>query len=189
MAVVKASYIKVKPNAKGVDFKSKASIVKAAKTYAKGSIRYIQHRRGMDGERLTRPLFGSDGPMERHEAYRMINEAEEGSIFFRFILAPDPFVEDTEKDLSMGEIAVSTMQALDARVHRPVSWVAAVHDDHTDKRHIHVLAVVPQRLHVPDFEHMRNEATQVCLEQRQELDFYIKQRELEREEAQWGIEL
>ena len=61
MAVVKANY--VRPGG-------------GAKARAKASIRYIQHRRGEDGERITRQLFGSDGPMERDEAYRMIDEAK-----------------------------------------------------------------------------------------------------------------
>ena len=57
---------------------------------AKASIRYIQHRQGMEGERVSRTLFGSDGFMGRHEAYRMIDEAEKGSVFFRFVISPDP---------------------------------------------------------------------------------------------------
>ena len=37
--------------------------------------------------------------MERHLAYQMIDEAKKGSLFFRFIISPDPRSEDTENDL------------------------------------------------------------------------------------------
>jgi hypothetical protein len=91
MAIVKASYTK---HASG----------------AKSSIRYIQHRQGKEGEKITRTLFGSDGKMERKEAYEMIDKAEKGSIFFRFVISPDPEKEDTQKDLQLREITERTMQ-------------------------------------------------------------------------------
>ena len=49
---------------------------------AKANIRYIQHRKGRDGATIVRTLFGSDGTMNRGEAYQMIDEAENGSVFF-----------------------------------------------------------------------------------------------------------
>ena len=65
------------------------AIVKASFTKSQGSakaaIRYIQHRPGIEGATVTRTLFGSDGLMGRYEAYRMIDEAEKGSRFFRFV--------------------------------------------------------------------------------------------------------
>ena len=33
---------------------------------AKASVRYIQHRAGKEGEKITRDLFGSDGLMDRY---------------------------------------------------------------------------------------------------------------------------
>src|SRR5205823_1108587 len=86
MAIFKANYVK-----RGT----------TAKALAKASVRYIQHRRGKDGERITRTLFGSDGMMERHEAYQMIDEATKGSFFYRFVLSPDPKREDHNHDLDM----------------------------------------------------------------------------------------
>ena len=75
MAIVKANYVR-----RG----------KQEKAGAKANIRYIQHRRGQDGTTITRPLFGSDGAMDRQEAYRMIDTAPKGSLFFRFKISPDP---------------------------------------------------------------------------------------------------
>ena len=48
MAVVKANYVK-----RG----------KEERARAKATIRYIQHRRDREGERVTRTLFGYDGAL------------------------------------------------------------------------------------------------------------------------------
>src|SRR3954447_1122578 len=155
MAIVKANFVKRGNGAKG---------------RAKATIRYIQNRRGKDGEKLTRTLFGSDGEMARIEAYRMIDEARKGSLFYRFALSPDPKKEDTGRDLDMRDITFQTMQALEERVGQPVLWVAAVHADHAPHRHIHIVAVLPKRLFVKDFQRLRGRAGQACREQRRFLD-------------------
>src|SRR5690348_14814899 len=110
---------------------------------AKASIRYIQHRPGKDNKRVSRVLFGWDGAMERSEAYHMIENAKKGSLFFRFIISPDPTKEDTERDLYLREITELTMRRLEDRVGKEIQWVGTVHDDHTQYRHVHVLAIVP----------------------------------------------
>src|SRR3982750_5032295 len=84
MAIVKANFVKRDKSAKG---------------RAKASIRYIQHRRGKDGETITRTLFGSDGEMSRADAYQMIDEAGKGSLFYRFVLSPNPKGADNTHDL------------------------------------------------------------------------------------------
>src|SRR6266849_9577411 len=95
------------------------AIVKATYTKssggAKASIRYIEHRPGKDGAKITRTLFNGDGAMGRYEAYRMIDEAEKGSFFFRFVISPDPKGEDTEKDLFLREITERTILRLEDR--------------------------------------------------------------------------
>jgi hypothetical protein len=78
--------------------------------------------------------------------------------------------EDTYKDLDMRQITITTMQSIEECVKTPVSWVAAVHDDHTDKNHVHALAAVNRRLDTPELNRIREATTQACLEQRQELD-------------------
>src|SRR2546421_12752883 len=165
------------------------AIVKATYTKSRGgakaSIRYIEHRPGKDNEKVTRTLFGSDGGMGRWQAYQMIDEAEKGSYFFRFVISPDPKQEDTAKDLHLREITEKTMQMLEERLHKQVAWVAAEHDDHAPHRHVHVVAVVPGRLQVRDFQAMRQAATAAALAQRHERDLAREQQAQSREEAQW----
>jgi hypothetical protein len=155
------------------------AIVKASYTTipagAKASIRYIEHRPGKDGAKITRNLFGIDGLMGREQAYRLIDEAEEGSKFYRFILSPDPKQEDTKRDLHLREVTEKTMQTLMARLKQEVAWVAAEHDDHSPLRHVHVVAVVKGKLHTRDFQAMRQRATEAALFQRKERDLAREQ--------------
>jgi hypothetical protein len=135
MAVIKANY----------DRRGKVGNAKA-----KDNVRYIQHRPGKDKEAVMRPLFTSDGPMTRLEAYQFIDEAPKGTHFYTIIVNPDPKTEDTYKDLDMRHITSTTMQSIEEIVDTPVIWVAAVHDDHTDKNHVHALAAVNRRLNTPE---------------------------------------
>jgi hypothetical protein len=156
MAIVKATYTK---SGKG----------------AKASIRYIEHRKGMQGERVSRTLFGRDSAMTRTEAYRMIDEAQKGSVFFRFVISPDPQTEDTEKNLFLRAVTEQTMLHLEDRLHTSVSWVAVEHADHVPHRHVHVVAVVHGRLQSQDFASLRQTATAACLAQRRERDLAREQ--------------
>src|SRR5690242_14340230 len=97
MAIVKATYTK-------------------SRAGAKASIRYIEHRPGKDGEKLTRTLFNTDGRMGRWQAYRMIEEAGKGSYFFRFVISPDPKAEDSDKELHLRQITEQTMLTLEERL-------------------------------------------------------------------------
>jgi len=165
------------------------AIVKATYTKsgagAKASIRYIEHRPGREGEKITRTLFNSDGLLGRHQAYRMIDEATKGSVFFRFVISPDPKSEDTGKDLFLREITERTMMSLEDRLNKQIQWVATEHDDHAPHRHIHVIAVIPGRLQVQDFQTMRQTATAAALEQRRQHDLAQQQQAQQREAAQW----
>ena len=165
------------------------AIVKASYTKsgggAKASIRYMQHRLGKEGEKMFRTLFNSDGLLGRWEAYRMVDEAEQGSLFFRFIISPDPTREDTHQDLSLRDVTEQTMLSIEDRLHTPVAWIAAIHQDHAPHRHVHIVAVVPHRLQRQDFLIMRQTATDVCHAERHERDLVLTQQEREREEAAW----
>lgn len=178
MAIVKTNYIK-----QGREEKARA----------KATIRYIQHRTGKAGATITRTLFGLDGAMGRQEAYRMIDEAEKGSVFFRFVISPDPHAEDTQQDLRLRDVTETTMQALADHLHQQVSWVGAVHADHTPHRHVHVVAVVAGRLTPQAFRSLpqvvRRAATGESLTQRRHLDqgLEAKAKEQEREEAAWEL--
>ena len=150
---------------------------------AKAAIRYIEHRPGREGEKVKRELYGSDGSMERGEAYRMIDAAGKGTVFFRFVISPDPVKEDTEKDLLLTEITVQTMQTLEERLQNHVSYVAVEHDDHAPHRHVHILALVKGRLNTQDFQALRTTATGAARSQRQERDLARAQQQ--QEGGQW----
>jgi hypothetical protein len=163
------------------------AIVKATYTKssgaAKAAIRYIEHRPGREGEKVKRELYSRDVSVERGEAYRMIDEARKGTVFFRIVISPDPAKEDTEKDLLLTEITVQTMQTLEERLQNHVSYVAVEHDDHAPHRHVHVLACVKGRLNTQDFQALRTTATQAALSQRQERDMARQQQQ---EGGQWA---
>jgi hypothetical protein len=162
MAVVKANYVK-----RG----------KGERVTAKANIRYIQERPGRDKEKLTRPLFDSAGYVGRHEAYQFIDdEAKKGSFFYRFKLSPDPTKEDTKRDLHMQKLTRSMMQSLEKRLKTAIPWAGALHDDHTDKRHVHILAAISRRLQRFELEALIREATTICREQRRDLDFGVERR-------------
>jgi hypothetical protein len=172
MAVMIATYVK-----KGV----------TERADAKETVRYTQHRPGKDNERASRALFGIDGVMERHHAYQLIDEAPKGRYFYRIIINPDPKKEDSQRDLPLRELIAVTMQTLANRRGMAIPWVAAVHDDHSDKRHIHALAVVKGRLNLDDLTALRQAATEEAQLQRHSRDLILEatKRQRELEEAAW----
>ena len=115
----------------------------------------------------------------------MIDTAEKGSYFFRFVISPDPVKEDTAKDLFLREITEHTMRSLAERLQTDVQWVGVEHADHAPHRHVHVLAIVPGRLQVPDFQAMRKTATEIALLQRRERDL-LREHNQARKEAEWA---
>jgi hypothetical protein len=170
MAVVKANYCKKGEGERG---------------RAKATIRYIQHRPGKDNERKYRNLFGIDGFMGRWHAYRMVDDTPKGRYFYRLIINCDPEKEDKERDLPLREIIEYTMQSLEERLQQQIQWVAAIHDDHTDKRHIHALAVVKGRLNREDLQSLIDAATEEAQLQRHARDLMreVEALKREREEA------
>jgi hypothetical protein len=173
MAVVKANYVR-----RG----------KAGNAQAKENVRYIQHRPDKDNERVMRSLFTNDSPMTRLEAYQFIDEAPKGTHFYTVIINPDPEKENPGQDLDMRQITITTMQTIEAIVDTPVIWVAAVHDDHTDKNHVHALAAVNRRLDTPELNLIRETTTQACLEQRRELDRSLSRQARSRGQGEWALE-
>jgi len=152
MAVVKTNYVKRGKGEKG---------------RAKATIRYFQHRRDRDGQKVTRTLFGYDGTLTREQAYKMIDDAQKGTIFYRIVISPDPKHEDRYKDLDLSEITIHTMLALEERLGKQIQFVAAMHDDHSPHRHVHTLVLVQgARLNREDFQALRLEATGRALSQR-----------------------
>jgi hypothetical protein len=168
------------------------AIVKANYTrqgkVAKASVRYIQNRPGRDGARTVRTLFTADGKVGRGEVYTMIDQAANGSYFFRLVISPDPQREDGDKNLRLRELTEQTIQSLEARFQQPLQWVATIHADHAEHRHIHAMAILPERLQVQDFQRMRSAATEEALAQRRQLELDREQRE-QRQEQSAGIGL
>jgi hypothetical protein len=159
------------------------------KARMKAAVRYIEHRSGRDGQKVTRELYGMDGSMDRQQAYQMIDEAGKGTAYFRFIISPHPTTEDTEKDLHLAELTRQTMLTLEEQLKKEVPYIAAEHDDHAPHRHIHVLALVHGRLNVPDLQAMRQTATQSAQFQRQERDQAREQQQQAQQQkgAQWAL--
>src|SRR5262245_20730567 len=163
---------------------------KKGNAWAKDNVRYIQHRPGKDNEQVMRPRFAGDGPMTRLEAYQFIDEAPKGTKFFSVIINPDPVNEDPNQDLDMRQIARTTMQTIEAIMKAqgitiPVTWVAALHDDHTDKHHVHALVALQGRLDTPDLKRLIDVTTEACLDQRRDLDRTRERHERSRGIGEW----
>src|SRR6266566_3462002 len=164
MAIIKASYTR------------KRAVAKAA-------TRYIEHRPGKDGARVVRTLFKADGKVERGDAYTMIDQADKNSYFFRLVISPDPQREDSDNNLSLRELTEKTITSLEDRFQRTLQWVAVIHADHAEHRHVHAIAIVPARLQVQDFQRMRRAATEAALEQVRHLDLIREAREQSQEQS------
>ncbi len=164
------------------------AIVKASYTrnsrIAKAAVRYIENRPGKDGTKVQRTLFNDDGKVQRREVYDMIDQADTSGYFFRLVISPDPQREDSDNNLALKEITERTIQSLEDRFQRPLRWVAAIHADHAEHRHVHAIAIVPARLQVQDFQRMRNAATEAALEQRRHLDLVREAREQSQEHSE-----
>jgi hypothetical protein len=137
---------------------------------AKEIIRYIQHRIGKEGEKKFRQLFRLSGDMERIDAYEMLDASEKGSVFFHFVISPHQETEDTRRDLDLRALTSQTVLALQEQLGSSVPFTAAIHDDHTDLRHVHLVAAVTSRVGVSHFQSMREAASENAQQQRQEKD-------------------
>ncbi len=128
--------------------------------------------------------------MGRWQAYQLVDEAPKGRYFYRFVINPDPVTEDREKDLPLRELIEATILQLEELTKTPVPWVAAIHDDHTDKRHIHAVAVVKGRLNREDLAALIDAATREAQLQREARDLMreVEALQRQREEAAWALE-
>src|SRR5918999_3338376 len=132
MAIVKARYVR-------------------GKSRIKAHLRYITHRRGMEGKRMTRPLFGNDGALSKLQIYDMIDATKRGAVFHKFVFNFHPVKEDTRKDLNLWEITRKTLEHIKTQFGDSVPFVATIHDDHTLLRHIHCFFIVDGRLPKEEF--------------------------------------
>src|SRR5918999_3870698 len=132
MAIVKAKYIR-------------------GKGRIKAHLRYITHRRGLDVGRITRPLFGRDGPLSKLQIYEMIDKAPLGAFFHKFVINCHPVKEDTRKDLNLWDLTKKTLEHIKTQFGNSVPFIATIHDDHTFLRHIHGFFIVEGRLSKEEF--------------------------------------
>jgi hypothetical protein len=139
---------------------------------AKDNVRYITHRRDLEGRKVTRDLFGFDGMISKQTAYRMIDEApKKGRYYYRMVISPDPRREDRHKDLDMRSLTISTMLKLEERYGKSIQFVAAIHNDHAPHRHVHALVILNGRkLTRSDFAALRDHARNRSLTERRFLD-------------------
>jgi hypothetical protein len=136
MAIVKAKYVRSKPR-------------------IKAHLRYIIHRRGAEGERMTRPLFGRDGALSKRQIYEMIDAVRRGAVFHKFVINFHPVKEDTRKDLNLWELTRKTLEHIKTQFGESVPFVATIHDDHTLLRHIHGFFIVEGRLPKEEFKKIK----------------------------------
>jgi hypothetical protein len=105
---------------------------------AKAHVRYMAHRPDEWGNRQYRELWGAeDRKLDKAAAYEDLDRAGgDGSYLYRLVLSPDPRTQDAD-------------QALDLH-----AWSESVMDD-KEHRHVHVVALMRDRLDVDDFRQMR----------------------------------
>ena len=132
MAIVKARYVRIKDR-------------------IKAHLRYITHRRGEEGERITRPLFGRDGPLSKQQIYDRIDKAPRGVVFHKFVINFHPVKEDARKDLNLWDLTKKNLEHIKTQFGNSVPFIATIHDDHTLLRHIHGFFIVEGRLSKEEF--------------------------------------
>jgi hypothetical protein len=136
MAIVKAKYVR-------------------GKSRIKAHLRYITHRRGIEGERMSRPLFGKDGALSKLQVYDMIDAARRGAFFHKFVINFHPTREDTRKDLNLWDLTRKTLEQIKTQFGNSVPFIATIHDDHTFLRHIHGFFIVEGRLNREEFKKIK----------------------------------
>jgi hypothetical protein len=146
---------------------------KAAKPRAKATLRYVTHRPNAEGERVTRALFGADGPYAKDQVYTLIDRSPKGSFYYRTVFSPDPALEDEFKNLNLWEMTQAAVEYLRKVLGKDIQFFAAAHEDQTDIRHVNAVIIVPGRLSKKDFKRfptlLKTAAEQYIKEQRGEL--------------------
>ena len=70
-------------------------------------------------------------------------------------------MEDTKRDLNMYKLTRRMMVRLEKRLKTVIPWAGALRHDHTDIRHVHILAALPRRLQKYELG-LIQEATLLC---------------------------
>lgn len=77
------------------------------------------------------------------------------------------------KDLNLWELTQLTVLKLEDRLKKQIQFFATEHNDHTPNRHIHMMAIMPEKLGVADLEFLIKTSTDIALFQRQEKDLAL----------------
>jgi hypothetical protein len=101
--------------------------------------------------RITRPLFGRDGPLSKLQIYEMIDAVRRGAVFHKFVINFHPTKEDTRKDLNLWNVTRKTLEQIKTQFGDSVPFIATIHDDHTLLRHIHGFFIVEGKLPKEEF--------------------------------------
>ena len=84
----------------------------------KANLRYFTHRAGREHEKKTRTIFTNVGQTDKREFYRQVAYVGRGTVFFKFMISPDPRREDSGKDLDLPFITRRTIRKLEKAVGR-----------------------------------------------------------------------
>jgi hypothetical protein len=123
--------------------------------HIKDHLRYIVHRRGKDGETMTRELFDTFETRDKAHAYELI-DATKHPLFFKIILNFDANKEDKFKDLDLQHLTRKTLHEMQRLIGRnDLPFIATIHNDHTPLRHIHAIAMVQGKIAKADFYQLK----------------------------------
>jgi hypothetical protein len=130
---------------------------------AKAGARYVIHRPSDQASREYRSGFDATyDRMEKDEVYDRL-EAAEGTYFYRLTLAPG---EGRGTAADMHDWTRRIMDRLEERAGE-CDWVAWEHRDHSNHDHVHVIAVLDQRLDRDDLRDLREHADETWQRERE----------------------
>jgi len=129
----------------------------------KAGARYVIHRPSDEARREYRSGFDQDEDrIEKPEVYDRL-EGAEGGYFYHFTLAP---VDGRHVEGDMHDWTRQVMDHVEERAGH-VDWVAWEHRDHSNHDHVHVIAVLDQRLDRDDLRDIREHADEAWHRERE----------------------
>ncbi len=146
-AVVKANYVKAGDGTRQV----------------KESAYYYMTRPNDQGEAQERSGFSNyDDRIGREEVYARLDEAgRTGGYHYRLVVSPG--TDRNAENVDMKSFARDTMNRLEVRMQKTLSWVAFEHSGggaHTEHGHVHLIVTTSRRLDREDFEQLRDDVRQ-----------------------------
>src|SRR4051812_4754857 len=141
-----------------------------SKALIKATFRYNAHRKGKDGENISRQNFGWEDEIDKLTAYELIDMAEKGAVFFRFKISPDPKKENPNGDLNLYDLTRKMMAKIEELKDQHIQFIGVKHDDRTKIPHIHAIVLLKGRIDNKNLNILIKTATQAALSQRRERD-------------------